>query len=165
MIPAQVTREIISEGIPSTFAALLGGAALALKDTNPSEVPEFTGFSGLSSTVSAERHAADESRKLLEDLSTVPVQAPVALVAADSQGFFFGGHDRDLEQSIDATCPSPAVSASQETPVVDSIIDPAAFEAAPIPKCPRTYIKQYAPFAWYLARQSLQCWMLNMART
>ena len=73
VIPAQVTREIISEGIPSTFASLLGGAALALKDKNPSEVLEFTGFSGLSSTVSAERHAADESRKLLEDLSTVPV--------------------------------------------------------------------------------------------
>ena len=35
VIPAQVTREIINEGIPSTFESLLGGAALALKDKNP----------------------------------------------------------------------------------------------------------------------------------
>ena len=47
MIPAQVTREIINEGIPSTFESLHGGAALALKDINPSELLEFTNFSGL----------------------------------------------------------------------------------------------------------------------
>ena len=136
VIPAQVTREIINEGIPSTFESLHGGAALALKDINPSEVLEFTNFSGLP-TASAERHAADESRKLLEDLTTVPDHAPVALVAYDNQGNISGGRDWDLEQNIDATCPSPAVSASQETPAVDGIIDPAAFEVAPISQMPQ----------------------------
>ena len=134
VIPAQVTREIINEGIPSTFESLLVGAALALKDKNPSEVHEFTNFSG-SPSASAERHAADESHKLLEDLNPVLDQAPVALVACDSQGSIPGGRDWDLEQSIDATCPSPAVSASQDTPF-DGIIDTAAFGALPVSHMP-----------------------------
>ena len=95
----------------------------------------------MSSPVSAERHGADESRKLLDALSTVPVQAPVALVAVDSQGIISGGDVRDLKQSIDATCPSPAVSASQEAPAVDCIIDPAAFEVAPTSQMPQDVYK------------------------
>ena len=35
VIPAEVTRDMIIDGIPSTFAPLFRGAALALRTKNP----------------------------------------------------------------------------------------------------------------------------------
>ena len=114
VIPAEVTRNIILEGVPSTFESISRGATIAIRSKNPSEVLDITGFSGFTSPAPADCRGSEDPRKVQDTPVYGPAQASASSAAVTNQ-LIAGGDCASAEQSIGSVSLPPSVPVSCET--------------------------------------------------
>ena len=141
VIPAEVTRNIILEGVPSTFESLSRGATIAIRDKNPSEVPDITGFFGFTSPAPADCRGSEDPRKVQDIPVYGPAQATASSVAVTNQ-LIAGGDCASAEQSIGSVRLPPfrSVVRLRRTKTL-SIVQPLVLARYLL--CRKAYLKLY----------------------